>query len=97
MIKLEKEILSDKVKKNLLDLEYNKNLQYQLICIITVITYIVGLAIAFITKQIDYRNSSHLLAVFFGSFAFVGFMAIPLNKFRIRLKKILAEIKQLKL
>ena len=55
--------LSDKTKKNLLDLEYNKHLQYYNTSIILLFTYIIGISIAFITKQIDYRNPRQLVMV----------------------------------
>lgn len=52
-----------KTKKNLLDLQYNKYLQYINTSIIIFFTYIIGLAIAFITKQIDYNNLNQLFFV----------------------------------
>ena len=54
----------DTIKKNLLDLEHNKLLQYTNTSIIILFTYYVGLIIASITKQIDYTNFMQLTIIF---------------------------------
>ncbi len=96
-IKLKKEMLSDKVKKNILDLEYNKCLLYQTTGIIVVITYLIGVAIGFTTGQIDYKNAKHIASLVFGSLAFVGLIGFLLRQYKKRLKEIPEEIKQLRL
>lgn len=90
-------MLPDRVRKNILDLEYNKYVQHINTCAIAVITYVVGVGIALITKQIDYNDSRHLLAIFFGSLAFISSMILLIKNYKIILKEILEEIKQLKL
>ena len=89
--------LNDRTKKNLLDLEYNKNLQYYNTSIILLFTYIIGTFIAFITKQINYRDPKQLLLVALISIGFVGIITIFMLKFRENLIKIPNEIKKLKL
>ena len=89
--------LNDRTKKNLLDLEYNKNLQYYNTSIILLFTYIIGTSIAFITKQINYHDPKQLLLVALISIGFVGIIIIFMLKFRENLIKIPKEIKKLKL
>jgi len=50
--------ISSKLMKNILDFNYTKQVQYKTTAIIISFTYIVGVVIAFITKQLDfsYRN-----------------------------------------
>ena len=89
--------LSDKTKKNLLDLEFNKNLQYYNTAIILLFTYIIGTFIAFITKQINYKNAVQLLLVIIISIGFIGVIIFLILKFKNNLAKISKEIKKLKL
>ena len=44
--------MNDKAKKNILDLNYNKYLQYKITSIIVAATYLFAVAIALITKQL---------------------------------------------
>ena len=48
--------MEDQLKKNILDLHYNKYLQYKLTSIIVATTYSFAIAIAWITKQINLRD-----------------------------------------
>lgn len=89
--------LSDKTKKNLLDLEFNKNLQYYNTAIILLFTYVTGTFIAFITKQINYKNAIQLSLVIIISIGFVGVIIFLILKFKNNLAKISREIKKLKL
>ena len=95
VIKLEKNI-SDKIKKNLLDLHYTKYLQYFNTSIIVIFTYLIGLGIALLTKQIDYKNPAQLLLAAVITIMFLGAISILLIKFRGHLKSIPQEIKKLK-
>ena len=95
MIKLEKNI-SDKIKKNLLDLHYTKYLQYFNTSIIVIFTYLIGLGIALLTKQIDYKNPAQLLLAAVITIMFLGAISILLIKFKGHLKNIPQEIKKLK-
>lgn len=89
--------LTGKIKKNLFDLEYTKYLQYYNTSIILLFTYIVGIFIAFITKQIDYRNPKQLLFIAPISTAFIVVITILMLNFREKLTKITKEVKKLKL
>ena len=95
IIKLEKNI-SDKIKKNLLDLHYTKYLQYFNTSIIVIFTYLIGLGIALLTKQIDYKNPAQLLLAAVITIMFLGAISILLIKFKGHLKNIPQEIKKLK-
>ncbi len=55
--------LPDKVRKNLLDLNYNKYLQYFTTSIILFFTYIIAVLVGFITKQINYTNLGQMIMV----------------------------------
>ncbi len=54
---------NDNIKKNLLDLEYSKHLQYFNTSILVLVTYVIGLILAFATKQVDFSNPSQLMAI----------------------------------
>lgn len=88
---------NNKTKKNLLDLEYTKYLQYFNTSIIFLFTYIIGITIAFITKQIDYRSSKQLLSVIIISIVLIGAIIAFMFNFEDNLKRIPKEIKKLKL
>lgn len=86
---------SNQIKKNLLDLKYNKNLQYYNTSIILLFTYFIGIAIAFITKQIDYTNLAQLFLTGIISIVFISTIVIFMLRFRAHLKIIPEEIKKL--
>lgn len=89
--------ISDKVKKNLLDIHYNKYLSYFNTTIILLFSYIIALLIGFITSQIDYRNTNQVYAVSVFSFIIIYIFIMFLLNFRDHLRKIPKEIKKLKL
>ena len=89
--------LSDKIKKNLLDLHHQRYLQYFNTCLIILVTYLVGVTIAFITKQIKIEDINQILAVVIVSLAFIGTLVLLLIYFKTHLTKIPQEIKKLKL
>lgn len=55
------QIISNNVKKNLFDLDYNKNLQNFNTCVILLFTYFLGIIAGFITGEIDYKNYNPIL------------------------------------
>lgn len=57
------EEINDNIRKNLLDLEYSKHLQYFNTSILVLVTYLVGLVLAFATKQVDFSNPGQLMAI----------------------------------
>jgi len=89
--------LNHKIKKNLLDLHYNKYLQYHTATIIILFTYFIGVAVAFITKQIDYKNASQVMLVSLISIIILSTLAILMLNFKGHLKNILEEVKRLKI
>jgi len=89
--------LNDKIKKNLLDLHYNKYLLYYTTTIIILFTYFIGVAIAFITKQIDYKNTPQVMLVSFISIIILSILTILMINFRSHLKNIPEEVKKLKI
>lgn len=91
------EEISDGVKKNLLDLQYYKYLQYYNTSIIVLFTYFIGVIIAFITKQISHKNINQLLLVMAISITVISFIISFMLKFKEHLINILQEVKKLKL
>lgn len=97
MIKINSEKLSDNVKKNLLDLEFNKKLQYLNIVIIGIITYTVGLGIAFLLGQINFRDGGQVGSIIFISTIAYSLSILSVLNLRNHLENIKTEIKKLKL
>jgi len=89
--------LSDKVKKNLLDLQYNKYLQYYTTAVILLFTYFIGVGIAFITEQVDYKNINQMLLLAMISIAILSIIIILMLQYKGHMANIFEEIKRLKL
>ena len=87
----------DKVKKNLLDLQYNKYLQYYNTSIIVLFTYAIGVGISFMTKQINYKILNQLLLVEFISIVVICIIILWMLNCRWHMGNILNEIKKLDL
>ncbi len=88
-------MISDNIKKNIFDLEYNKNLQYFNNLIILIFTYIIGIFIAFLTKQLNYENGYQLFFALCVSLILFITSSILMLIFKNRMKVILIEIKKL--
>jgi len=91
---MEREI-SDEVKKNILDLQYNKYLQYYNTSIIILFTYYVGVGIAFLTKQLNLGDSRQFLSFGLVSISITTVIILLMLNFRSHQQKILEEIKKL--
>ncbi|MBI3035699.1 hypothetical protein HYY71_05245 [Candidatus Woesearchaeota archaeon] len=89
--------ISERIKKNLLDMEYHKYLQYYNTSVIILFTYFIAVVIAFVTKQIDYSNLRQLMFVGLLSIGFVGLIIFLMLKLKENLTRIPKEIKKLKL
>ena len=89
--------LSEKVKKNLLDLQYNKYLQYYNTSIILLFTYFIGVAIAFLTKQVLVSNASQLFLVSIITIIVTSFILLLMLYFKNHQENIFEEIKKLEL
>ncbi len=87
--------LSEKVKKNLLDLQYNKYIQYYNTSIIILFTYFIGVAIAFVTRQININASSQFLVLGLISITVITIVILSMLYFKNNQKNILDEIKNL--
>lgn len=89
--------LSEKVKKNLLDLQYNKYLQYYNTSVILLFTYFIGVAIAFITKQVSVNNVRQLFLVSITTVLVTSFILLLMLHFKNHQENILEEIRGLEL
>lgn len=89
--------LSEKVKKNLLDLQYNKYLQYYNTSIILLFTYFIGVAIAFITKQVSVNNVRQLFLVSITTVLVTSFIILLMLYFKNHQENIFEEIRRLEL
>lgn len=85
---------SQKVRKNLLDLQYTTNLQYFNTVVILVFTYFIGLGLAFVSGQI--ASTSTILSVGGISAAVLSPLVVFAVLFRTRMASILREIRTLK-
>lgn len=87
--------ISNKIKKNLLDLNYNKYLQYYNTAIILLFTYLTAISIVFLTRQIDFGSSIQLLVAVSLSFFVISILILFPLHFKEHLKKITKEIRKL--
>ena len=97
MIDLETKMVSSKIKKNLLDMYYNKNLQYVNTSIVLIFTYFIGILIAFVTEQIDLKNNIQIMLIGVASIFFLSIMSILVQRFRSNMKLATREISRLNL
>ena len=88
--------LSDKIKKNVLDINYTKYLQYQITAVIVSITFFVGIFVAFITKQLNPDNILQMSIAGFFSIIVLTPCAYYFLESRKHLRIIPKEIKKLK-
>nr|MBI4156417.1 hypothetical protein [Candidatus Woesearchaeota archaeon] len=90
-------MLSDNIKKNLLDIKHQRYLQYFNTSIIISFTYIIGIIIGFITKQINYLNPSQIATTIIATIIVFAILVVSLIHFHKQLKVIVEEIKTLNL
>jgi len=83
------------VRKNILDLNYNRYLHYSNTCIILLFTFFIGLSFGFISLQIDITNIRQITTVVVVTLSIVGILFILILNFNRHLKKILKKIKNL--
>jgi len=89
--------LSEKAKKNLLDLNHNKYLQYFNTTIIIVFTYIVGILIGFITGGLNYKDKNVLILVVLISIGILSVSTLFLLNFKKHQENIKEELRKLKI
>ena len=83
------------IQKNLLDLEYGKQLQYLTTSLIVLFTYVIGIVIAFFTRQIAYINAPQLFALGVISMLVMICTTLFVANAQSRMRMIVKEIKQL--
>ena len=82
-------------KKNLLDLHHQKYLMTASTSAVIGFTYLVGVGVAIITHQINFKDIfSWFLLLFFSTF-FLGLIAIVFFKAVYHMRNILREVKEL--
>lgn len=91
------EELSDKIKKNLLDLQYNKYSQYFNTSIIILFTYVIGVVIGFLTRQIDYNKVGQMILLVTISSVVITIIVLIMLKCKNHQKNIINEVKKLKI
>jgi len=89
--------LSDTVKKNLLDLEYSRYLQYNTTVIVTLFTYVVGITLVIATEQIRLTVSTQFVRVAALSIVVAAIALLLFFIFHQRLKEISEQIRDLEL
>ncbi|HLC65104.1 MAG TPA: hypothetical protein VJI46_03210 [Candidatus Nanoarchaeia archaeon] len=82
-------------KKNILDLQHSRNLQYLNTAIIILFTYFIGVAIGFITNEISYRNPEQVMMTAIVSMIAVSTFLLIIQRYRTRLYGILKAIDEL--
>lgn len=85
------------VKKNLLDLHYQRYLQYSTTATILLVTYYIGVSIALITEQINFTNPLSVGLLILLSILITGIVGNLLLYFGHHLKNIQSEIRKLNL
>ena len=83
------------IRKNILDLQYNKYLQYSTTSVIILFTYLIGLALAFITQQIDYKDPASLVLSVIVTTLVVLFILLAMLHFKDLQQTILEELTKL--
>lgn len=83
------------IKKNLLDLEYQRYLQLYTAVLILIFTYIIGIMVAFLTKQIDIKDVNQIWILVAITLFFMIFAFYFITKFSNNLTKIKEEIKNI--
>lgn len=86
---------NSKLRKNILDIQYNKYLQYFSTTTIILFTYFIGLLIALMTKSIDYTNKNHVAIVAVVTIAFLSIAGILMLRFKEKMQNIIIELENL--
>lgn len=88
---------SSLIKKNLLDLEYTKTVQYLNTTIVIIFTYAVGVAIASLSKQIDYGDAYQAIALISSTAIVLSVALMVAYYLRTKIEKIKQEIQNVEL
>ena len=87
--------MNDDVKKNLLDIHFQKNLIIASTSVILGFTYIIGVSIAVITRQINFKNPMSWLLLAIISMLVLGYLTLIFLRARHHIENILHLIKDL--
>ncbi|MBI4439988.1 hypothetical protein HY638_03370 [Candidatus Woesearchaeota archaeon] len=82
-------------KKNILDLQHSRNLQYLNTAFISLFTYVIGIVIGFVTNEISYRNPEQVMMTAIISAIVVSAFLLIIQRYRTRLYRILKAIDEL--
>ena len=88
---------SDNLKKNLFDLEYSKYLQFYNTTLIFLLTYLAGLIISILNKQINLNDRTQLAVLVIISIVLISITLDFLLVFKNMMNKIIRKIKRLEL
>jgi len=83
------------VRKNILDLNFHKYVQYKTTVLIFAFTYLIALFIPFFTNQLKINNLSDIILISIISSAFFVLVILSIIEFNYHLKKIPEELKKL--
>jgi NADH:ubiquinone oxidoreductase subunit B-like Fe-S oxidoreductase len=89
------EQLSQQTKKNVLDLAFEKNLQFYTTAIIFMMTFAVGVFIALVTKQVSVYDTNQMSVLIIVSIGFYILTGLLLLNFKKHIKRIPEEIKKI--
>lgn|SRR3989338_5405591 len=96
-IEMENNQLSDNIERTLLELHFNKHLQYQTNSLIAIFTFIIGIIIALATKEIKFSDYFQMAVVGFFAIIILTPSAYYFINSKKHLKRIPEEMKKLKL
>ena len=83
------------LEKNILDLEYNKYLQFSSSVTVILSTFFVGLFLALISHQIDIRSGPQLGLITIVTVVAVAFGIVLLLKWKAKMNGVIIQIKNL--
>ncbi|HLD05327.1 MAG TPA: hypothetical protein VJG90_06425 [Candidatus Nanoarchaeia archaeon] len=83
------------IRKNIMDLDYNKNLQYLNTVVVVSFTYCIGLALALLTKQVQLTDMKQLTLIASVTIMVLGSTIALFVKFRSHMNEILRDIERL--
>ncbi len=89
--------MDDRIKKNLLDLNYQKYLQYENSTIILLFTFIIGIGVAFIIGTINYKETNKIILIVWLSIVVFILIGLLMKNFRNHQENIKEEIRKLSL
>ena len=87
--------MNDTIRKNLLDLHYNKYTQYMTTAIAILVTYVIAVVVAAFTNQLDYENSAQMLILIVLSVSIISAVIITILRIKRHMIRIVNNIRRL--